>query len=66
VVQCRRTRDNRKKLKLKLHTGCKEKPFHQEDSEAVAELARRDLAGPGIGGFPDPAGQSPEQPGLTP
>lgn len=32
---------------------------------AVAEVAQRDCAGSGTGGFPDPTGQSPEQPGLT-
>lgn len=56
-----RRRGNQNKLKQERH-----KLVPHKDGQAVEGVAHRDCVDPFLGGFQDPTGQSPEQPGLMP
>lgn len=47
-------------------TGYKEKLFPHEDSRTVEQVLQRGCTAFLPGGFQDPAGEIPEQPGLIP
>lgn len=49
----------------KAQTGYEEKHSHYEDSSALDTDTQRGCATSNLGGFQDPSGQSPGQPGLT-